>query len=213
MGVVCFHSCLVSNSPSGLRKIGKLLVFHKEIGKGSNCTIILEGVYDGRPVAMKRILKSHNDVTLKEIRNLIISNHHPNIVRWYGVEYDQDFVYIVLEQCVCNLHDLILSQNNSTVQDFKLWKPNGYPSHELLKVMRDTVTGLSHLHELGIIHRDLKPQNVLIRKDTSSIGAKVSHIGISKRLPANVSCLTKSSTGKSSLQILNMFISYMVCES
>ncbi|KAJ0568162.1 putative protein kinase IRE1 family [Helianthus annuus] len=133
---VCSHSCLVSNSPSGLRKIGKLLVFDKEIWKGSNCMIILEGVYDGRPVAMKRILKSHNDVVLKEIQNLIVSNHHPNIVRWYGVEYDEDFVYIVLERCVCSLHDLILSQNNSTVQDFKLWKPNGYPSHELLKVMR-----------------------------------------------------------------------------
>ncbi|KAJ0702074.1 putative protein kinase IRE1 family transcription factor WD40-like family [Helianthus annuus] len=177
------------------RKIGKLLVSDKEIGKGSNGTIVLEGVYDARPVAVKRIVKSHHDVALKEIQNLIVSDHHPNIVRWYGVEYDQDFVYIALERCVCSLHDLILSQNNSTVEDFKLWKPNGYPSHELLKVMRDTVTGLSHLHELGIIHRDLKPQNVLIRKDTSSISAKVSDMGISKRLPADVSCLTKSATG------------------
>ncbi|KAK9055308.1 hypothetical protein SSX86_026390 [Deinandra increscens subsp. villosa] len=189
---------------TGERKIGKLVVSNKEIGKGSNGTIVLEGVYDARPVAVKRIVKLHHNVALKEIQNLIVSDHHPNIVRWYGVEYDQDFVYIALERCICSLHDLILSQNNSTVElqlslevfkDFKLWKPNGYPSPELLRVMRDTVTGLAHLHELGIIHRDLKPQNVLIRKDSSSINAKVSDMGISKRLPADMSCLTKSATG------------------
>ncbi|KAL8245634.1 hypothetical protein R6Q59_006850 [Mikania micrantha] len=186
------------------RKIGKLLVSDKEIGKGSNGTIVLEGIYDGRPVAVKRIVKLHHDVAFKEIQNLIVSDHHPNIVRWYGVEYDQDFVYIALEQCICSLHDLILWQTNSTVQsmevfkDFKLWKPNGYPSPELLRVMRDTVTGLAHLHELGIIHRDLKPQNVLIRKDSSYINAKVSDMGISKRLPADMSSLTKSATGNGS---------------
>nr|XP_043632077.1 serine/threonine-protein kinase/endoribonuclease IRE1b-like [Erigeron canadensis] len=184
------------------RKIGKLFVSDKEIGKGSNGTIVLEGIYDTRPVAVKRIVKVHHDVALKEIQNLIVSDQHPNIVRWYGVEYDQDFVYIALERCTCSLHELILSQTNPTVQlqltlevkSFELWKPNGYPSPELLKVMRDTVTGLAHLHELGIIHRDLKPQNVLIRKD-SSISAKVSDMGISKRLPADTSCLTKSTTG------------------
>ena len=55
------------------------------------------------------------------------------------------------------------------------------------------------MHELGIIHRDLKPQNVLIRKDMYGITAKVSDMGISKRLRADMSCLTKSATGKSSL--------------
>ena len=70
---------------------------------------------------------------------------------------------------------------------------------------RDTVTGLAHLHELGIIHRDLKPQNVLIRKD-NSISAKVSDMGISKRLPADTTSLTKSATGKSSSQFSVIFI-------
>ncbi|GJZ40226.1 serine/threonine-protein kinase/endoribonuclease IRE1b-like protein [Tanacetum coccineum] len=39
------------------RKIGKLLVSDKEIGKGSNGTIVLEGVYDARRVAVKHIVK------------------------------------------------------------------------------------------------------------------------------------------------------------
>lgn len=57
------------------------------------------------------------------------------------------------------------------------------------------VSGLVHLHELGIIHRDLKPQNVLIIKE-SSVCAKLSDMGISKRLVENMSSLGHHATGK-----------------
>lgn len=59
---------------------------------------------------------------------------------------------------------------------------------------RDIVHGLAHLHELGIIHRDLKPQNVLIRKERS-LCAKVSDMGISRRLAGGMTSLTKQTTG------------------
>ncbi|KAL4272368.1 hypothetical protein GQ457_13G000270 [Hibiscus cannabinus] len=201
------------------RRIGKLLVSNKEIAKGSNGTIVLEGIYDGRPVAVKRLVQTHHDVALKEIQNLIASDQHPNIVRWYGVEYDQDFVYLSLERCTCSLNDLIYVCSGSfqnrvkdedsnffnecNVQlhtamennkDVELWKPNGHPSPHLLKLMRDIVSGLAHLHELGIIHRDLKPQNVLIIKE-KSICAKLSDMGISKRLTGDMSSLTRGATG------------------
>ncbi|PPR91721.1 hypothetical protein GOBAR_AA28959 [Gossypium barbadense] len=194
------------------RRIGKLLVSNKEIAKGSNGTIVLEGIYDGRPVAVKRLVQTHHDVALKEIQNLIASDQHPNIVRWYGVEFDQDFVYLSLERCTCSLNDLIYVcsesfQNQAIVKDedskffnecnvrlhsvmennkvIELWKSNGHPSAHLLKLLRDIVSGLAHLHELGIIHRDLKPQNVLIIKE-KSLCAKLSDMGISKRLTGDV---------------------------
>ncbi|XVF63509.1 hypothetical protein PTKIN_Ptkin09bG0092300 [Pterospermum kingtungense] len=203
------------------RRIGKLLVSNREIAKGSNGTIVLEGVYDGRSVAVKRLVQTHHDVALKEIQNLIASDQHPNIVRWYGVEFDQDFVYLSLERCACSLNDLIsvcsesfqnqaidkdadmkfyndynvrirtMMENN---RDIELWKPNGCPSPHLLKLMRDIVSGLDHLHSLGIIHRDLKPQNVLIIKERS-LCAKLSDMGISKRLIGDMSSLTRSATG------------------
>lgn len=199
------------------RRIGKLCVLNKEIAKGSNGTIVLEGIYEGRTVAVKRLVQAHHDVAHKEIQNLIASDFHPNIVRWYGVEYDHDFVYLALERCACNLDDLItfysdLSENSVLSKDqafdiFKkaqieaqkddmqcLWKSNGYPSPLLLKLMRDVVSGLVHLHELGIIHRDLKPQNVLLIKERS-LCAKLSDMGISKRLLEDMSSLGHSSTG------------------
>lgn len=141
------------------RRIGNLFVSNKEIAKGSNGTIVLEGIYAGRPVAVKRLVKSHHDVAYKEIQNLIVSDRHPNIVRWHGVEYDQDFVYLALERCTCSLDDLIqvysdISENPVFGKDQALkylikcqmesrkdntqclWKANGYPSPLLLKLMR-----------------------------------------------------------------------------
>ncbi|KAL3720647.1 hypothetical protein ACJRO7_005463 [Eucalyptus globulus] len=201
------------------RRIGKLLVLSTEIAKGSNGTIVLEGIYEGRPVAVKRLVQSHHDVALKEIQNLIASDRHANIVRWYGVEYDQDFVYLALERCTCSLDDLIQVQsdasNNSVfpndpasmveykikldsvrgmVEDVNLWRADGHPSPLLLKLMRDVVSGLVHLHDLGIIHRDLKPQNVLITKNRS-LCAKLSDMGISKRLHGDTSSLGYHATG------------------
>lgn len=142
------------------RRIGKLLISNTEIAKGSNGTIVLEGVYEGRPVAVKRLVLAHHDVAFKEIQNLIASDRHPNIVRWYGVEYDRDFVYLSLERCICNLDDLIQIYSNSSqnpvageeyaliqnkvrlssikniMPDVNLWKANGLLSPLLLKLMR-----------------------------------------------------------------------------
>ncbi|KAG6783562.1 hypothetical protein POTOM_009218 [Populus tomentosa] len=63
------------------RRIGKLLVPNKEIAKGSYGTVVLEGIYDGRHVAVKRLVQTNHDVALKEIQNLIAPDQHPNIVR------------------------------------------------------------------------------------------------------------------------------------
>ncbi|KAK4760812.1 hypothetical protein SAY87_005705 [Trapa incisa] len=198
------------------RRIGKLIVSNTEIAKGSNGTIVLEGIYEGRSVAVKRLVKTHYDAAIKEIENLIASDRHPNVVRWYGLEFDQDFVYVSLERCLCSLDDMIqifsdsasedpssktmieyklrLDSVRHTLQDLSLWKPNGHPSPLLLKLMRDVVSGLVHLHELGIIHRDLKPQNVLINKERS-FRAKLSDMGISRRLHADMSSLDYHATG------------------
>ncbi|VFQ93594.1 unnamed protein product [Cuscuta campestris] len=205
------------------RTIGKLFVSSKEIAKGSNGTVVFEGIYQGRSVAVKRLVRAHHDIAFKEIQNLIASDQHPNIVRWYGVEQDQDFVYLALERCICNLNDLIqicsvsfenndinkgvdaeslryrihLDSLKHDVQGIYLWKENGYPSDTLLKLLRDVVSGLVHLHELGIIHRDLKPQNVLITKERV-LCAKVSDMGISKCLTGDMSSLGHHATGHGS---------------
>ncbi|XP_010467524.1 PREDICTED: serine/threonine-protein kinase/endoribonuclease IRE1a [Camelina sativa] len=210
------------SGPTPGRKIGKLFVSSKEIAKGSNGTVVFEGIYEGRPVAVKRLVRSHHEVAFKEIQNLIASDQHSNIIRWYGVEYDQDFVYLSLERCTCSLDDLIksyleysmtkiLGNNESTeaVASYKIqldslegvikgnnfWNVGGRPSPFMLNLMRDMVYGVVHLHKLGIVHRDLKPQNVLISKEMT---AKLSDMGISKRMSRDMSSLGQLATGSGS---------------
>ncbi|KAF0908623.1 hypothetical protein E2562_026846 [Oryza meyeriana var. granulata] len=195
------HESTNMELPNGLngRQIGKLRVYSKEIGKGSNGTVVFEGSYGGREVAVKRLLRSHNDIASKEIENLIASDQDPNIVRMYGFEQDNDFVYISLERCCCSLADLIQlhlvpSFSNAKGIDIELWRQDGLPSAQLLKLMRDVVAGIVHLHSLGIIHRDLKPQNVLISKE-GPLRAKLSDMGISKRLQEDMTSASHHGTG------------------
>ncbi|EXB50996.1 Serine/threonine-protein kinase/endoribonuclease ire-1 [Morus notabilis] len=162
-------------------------------------TVVYEGTYDGRPVAVKRILQSHATLIAPEIKNLVASDHGPNIVRYHGNENDRNFIYLALERCDCNLYDLIRlystysNQNESisiyleklknVLRDVKLWEGNiDRPSPLLLKLMSDIVSGLFALHKLNIVHRDLKPQNILIIKESSTLCAKLSDMGISKHL-------------------------------
>ncbi|CAN8271260.1 unnamed protein product [Cochlearia groenlandica] len=210
--LLSFNNILNNGVDEG-RKIGKLFVSNNEIAKGSNGTVVFEGVYEGRSVAVKRLVRSHHEIAFKEIQNLIASDQHSNIIRWYGVEYDRDFVYLSLERCTCSLDDLIktdlklsmtkVSRNNlsakanpleGVIEENNLWKVGGYPSPLMLKLMRDIVLGLAHLHELGIVHRDLKPQNVLIT-EKMTLSAKLSDMGISKRLSKDMSSLGHLATG------------------
>ncbi|MFS8020947.1 putative protein kinase IRE1 family [Helianthus anomalus] len=172
--------------------IGNLFVSSQIIGMGSNGTVVFEGSYDGRLVAVKRLVQTHHDVVSREIQILNAADQHPNIVRWYDTTRDGDFIYLSLEPCDCSLYDLIQNQRGY-LESFRLMKPNGYPSSILLKMMRDICAGLVHLHELQIIHRDLKPHNVLIVRG-EPLCVKLADMGIRKILVGDASSLGSHAT-------------------
>lgn len=99
----------------------KLLVKAIEIGKSDNGTVVYEGSYEGSPVAVKRLLRSHLKVNYDEIKLLRKSYHHQNIVSYYGHELDRYFIYLAMERCACNLDDLI---QMSTAEKFVIVEKN-----------------------------------------------------------------------------------------
>lgn len=137
-------------------RVGALIVnTEKLIGTGSNGTMVFEGNFDGREVAVKRMLIQFFDIASQETKLLRESDDHPNVIRYYAQQQAAGFLYIALELCPASLADIIS-------------KPLSHPElvrsgeRDLPNVLYQIANGLQHLHNLRIVHRDLKPQNILV---------------------------------------------------
>ncbi|KAL2017198.1 hypothetical protein VTK56DRAFT_2518 [Thermocarpiscus australiensis] len=158
-------------------KMGSLEVNEAEqLGTGSNGTIVFAGKWDGRDVAVKRMLVQFNEIASQETRLLRESDDHPNVIRYYAQQERAAFLYIALELCQASLADIVQ-------------KPHCYRElaqageRDMPGVLYQIANGLSHLHSLRIVHRDLKPQNILVNmgKDGKP-RILVSDFGLCKKL-------------------------------
>ena len=127
----------------------------KLIGTGSNGTMVFEGNFDGRAVAVKRMLIQFFDIASQETKLLRESDDHPNVIRYFAQEHGAGFLYIALELCPASLADVIDKPHlhRELAQSGERDLPN---------VLYQITNGLEHLHNLRIVHRDLKPQNILV---------------------------------------------------
>jgi serine/threonine-protein kinase/endoribonuclease IRE1 len=137
-------------------RIGNLEVdTEKLIGTGSNGTTVFEGKFDGRAVAVKRMLIQFFDIASQETKLLRESDDHPNVIRYYNQQQAGGFLYIALELCPASLAEVI-----DKPQLHRELAQAG--ERDLPDVLYQITNGLRHLHSLRIVHRDLKPQNILV---------------------------------------------------
>ncbi|KAN0122891.1 hypothetical protein V8E51_001217 [Hyaloscypha variabilis] len=127
----------------------------KLIGTGSNGTMVFEGKFDGREVAVKRMLIQFFDIASQETKLLRESDDHPNVIRYFAQQAAAGFLYIALELCPASLADVI----DKPIKYRELAQAG---EKDLPNVLYQITNGLSHLHALRIVHRDLKPQNILV---------------------------------------------------
>jgi serine/threonine-protein kinase/endoribonuclease IRE1 len=142
------------------------------IGTGSNGTMVFEGKFDGREVAVKRMLIQFFDIASQETKLLRESDDHPNgtfynriltkdcanlliVIRYFAQQAAAGFLYIALELCPASLADVI----DKPLKHRELAHAG---EKDLPNVLYQITNGLSHLHSLRIVHRDLKPQNILV---------------------------------------------------
>uniref|UniRef100_A0A8K9UN25 Serine/threonine-protein kinase/endoribonuclease IRE1 n=1 Tax=Oncorhynchus mykiss TaxID=8022 RepID=A0A8K9UN25_ONCMY len=131
-----------------------------------------QGRFDGRRVAVKRILPECFDVAEREVQLLRESDEHPNVIRYYCTERDKLFTYIAIELCAATLQQY--------VED-----PSCHAGLSPVTVLQQTMCGLSHLHSLNIVHRDLKPRNILLSQPgpLGRVRALISDFGLCKKIP------------------------------
>ncbi|SCU82252.1 LANO_0B05600g1_1 [Lachancea nothofagi CBS 11611] len=133
-----------------------LTVSKKVLGYGSSGTVVFQGTFQQRPVAIKRMLIDFYDIGTQEIKLLTESDHHPNVVRYYCSESSGRFLYIALELCTSSLEDVVEGKGTSSLVSDARKKLNS------VNVLFQIAQGVAHLHSMKIVHRDLKPQNILV---------------------------------------------------
>jgi len=163
----------------------------KSLGYGSHGTIVFQGPFQGRAVAIKRFNQSFATLATREISILQQSDDHPNVIRYYYQESKPDL-------CPASLVDIIEGLRGDGGRGFtknrrEEWKKimQGFDAK---RAMRQIARGLRHLHGLGLIHRDIKPQNILISSSSSSEGRGgmghrmlISDFGLCKKLDVDQS--------------------------
>uniref|UniRef100_A0A8C7JB65 non-specific serine/threonine protein kinase n=1 Tax=Oncorhynchus kisutch TaxID=8019 RepID=A0A8C7JB65_ONCKI len=153
-------------------EVGKISFCPSEIlGHGTEGTFVFRGRFDGRRVAVKRILPECFDVAEREVQLLRESDEHPNVIRYYCTERDKLFTYIAIELCAATLQQYVEDPSCHA---------GSQPCHVYLQ---QTMCGLSHLHSLK--HRDLKPRNILLSQPgpLGRVRALISDFGLCKKIP------------------------------
>ncbi|XP_064218644.1 serine/threonine-protein kinase/endoribonuclease IRE2 isoform X4 [Aotus nancymaae] len=158
-----------------LTVVGKISFNPKDVlGRGAGGTFVFRGQFEGRAVAVKRLLRECFALVRREVQLLQESDRHPNVLRYFCTEQGPQFHYIALELCRASLQEYVENPDLD----------RGGLEPEV--VLQQLMSGLAHLHSLHIVHRDLKPGNILITgSDSQGLGRVVlSDFGLCKKLPA-----------------------------
>uniref|UniRef100_A0A8C3VCI0 non-specific serine/threonine protein kinase n=1 Tax=Catharus ustulatus TaxID=91951 RepID=A0A8C3VCI0_CATUS len=169
------EGCLLSlaDAEADLVVVGKVSFNPKDVlGHGAGGTFVFRGQFEGRNVAVKRLLPQCVHLLDREVQLLRESDEHPHVVRYFCTERDRQFHYIAIELCSATLQEYVESPSF----DRRGLDP--------VSVLRQTMSGLAHLHSLSIVHRDLKPCNILISVPNrhGQIRAVISDFGLCKKL-------------------------------
>ncbi|NXH21912.1 ERN1 endoribonuclease, partial [Bucco capensis] len=153
--------------------VGKVSFNPKDVlGHGAGGTFVFRGHFEGRKVAVKRLLPECFHLLEREVQLLRESDEHPHVVRYFCTERDKQFHYIAIELCSATLQEYVESPS---------FERRGL---EPVMLLQQTMAGLAHLHSLSIVHRDLKPCNILISvpNGQGQIRAVLSDFGLCKKL-------------------------------
>jgi predicted Ser/Thr protein kinase len=147
----------------------------KELGRGA-MGVVFQAVDPaiGRTVAIKTIrlgdlLNPQERAKLRErlfreARSAGILSH-PNIVTIYDMQEEGDLTYIAMEFVDGPTLDALMSGSEPIQRE------------DVLRILRQSASGLDYAHHKGIVHRDIKPANIMLDQSGQ---VKITDFGIAK---------------------------------
>jgi serine/threonine protein kinase len=131
----------------------------ERIGEG-NYGQVLEGVYHGRKVAIKRLFNSRlDDEGMRKMRKeaaILSGIDHPRVVKLMGLSVADGKLLLVMELVPRGSLRALLSNSSVSLK----WQKR-------LAMLRDAAVGIAFLHSKGIVHRDIKSSNLLVDDNLS----------------------------------------------
>ena len=86
---------------------------------------------------------------------------HPNIVRVFDFDVQQDVYYMVME--------LLEGDSLRTrLNDYRA-REERMPMGDVARILLDVLEGLQYAHSEGMVHRDVKPGNILLSKSGQAV--------------------------------------------
>jgi serine/threonine protein kinase len=95
---------------------------------------------------------------------------HPNIVRFYGLEQEDDLVYILMDYV-----------EGTTLRKEIFQSKAPFSMERILEIMKPVCAALYYAHKSGFVHCDVKPANIMIHKNGTIY---VSDFGIARMTEA-----------------------------
>jgi DNA helicase-2/ATP-dependent DNA helicase PcrA len=134
-----------------------------------------------RRFALKISRMRREDIAmLKGEAMLLASLNHPNIVRFYNIDFIENKFVLVMEYIEGNsLRDIITE--------------GGIDIKRALSILTELVDALAYAHGNNVLHRDLKPENILISKKQGGSSIKITDFGLAKFIRAD--SISASSAG------------------
>jgi tRNA A-37 threonylcarbamoyl transferase component Bud32 len=146
-------------------------------------SIVYEGVYRGRNVAIKKLKVDMQRNELHNEVNILRTVHHPNIVELVGISIDPRL--IVMELVSGTTLERLL--HKGSVEHQPVSEKNQILHTKLvfttkLNILIGVAKGMRHLHNRypPICHRDLKPSNILVSKRLREV--KLCDFGVARFL-------------------------------
>ncbi|CAD8076258.1 unnamed protein product [Paramecium sonneborni] len=153
------------------------------IGIGMNGTIVYEGIFQGKNVAVKEInlkklqTKSIEKQLEEQISKQMLLNS-PQILKLFFFEKRKDFLYLAMEKCMLNLREFVKYESSYKLNDAqKLSIKQNLQDPEFYKdLFFDLLCALQTLIENNTQHHGITPDNLLFSYD---LKIKLADFGLS----------------------------------